>query len=159
MKKEISHFKTEKGSTYIHLIDGRIQRFKETTGKLEDPMNLTVFLPEYNLIKEKAPKKQLEKIGENEHKYLQMISHYVYTSGKKVHAITEKGTRIEKNSELEDTSDKVYLGFGDNKKTDFYIPISKDPKIGRTPYETTLEERDGEWFRTKHLGHKVTSIT
>ncbi|NPE26652.1 hypothetical protein HNV12_01455 [Methanococcoides sp. SA1] len=158
MDNSISSFKTEKGSVYLHLENGRIQRFKAATRKLSEPRDLTVFLPNYEFVKNGAPKKQLQKLGRNEREYMKVLSSSVYGRGNKIHIVDEDGNQIEENQILVKTKKRTFFRFVKDNKAQFYLPVSENPKIGMTPYESTLKEENGEWYRTKHLGHKVIEI-
>lgn len=47
---------TEKGSVYRYLPDGRTQRYKAITNVLNEPMDVMVFVPPWELIKDQYEK-------------------------------------------------------------------------------------------------------
>lgn len=158
----IDYIVTGKGSVYKYLPDGRTQRFKETTGEMNDPQDALVFVPDFEWVKKHASPKLLEKMGDNETLYHEILLEYVQGKGKKNYIVDQKGNRLETNKEIAEaeTKGRVFLTFGDDNNVDFSIPVSTKPEVGFNTFDTRKYKRDdGKGYeRESHLGNKVVEI-
>jgi len=148
---------TEKGSIYTYLDNGKTQRYKAATGETHKPQNVLVFIPNHEWIQDNCPHGQAHLFGENENQYSQKILGYVHLKGRKTHIINESGKRLEDNLSIA-KSEKIIMTFENNGNLDFYMPVSKDPKIGFFTYDTRLYKEGGRTMRERHIGNKVIAI-
>ena len=164
---DIEKVTTAKGSSYKYLDDGRTQRFKKVEGKQYEPQDILVFIPSYEWIIKNNPKGALEKImGEgidNKIKFEQEILSYIQGSKKKVYVINGKGKKLKNNFEISENvknGKQIYITFGDEKKVDFYLPVTNIPKKGFNTFDTRkyFDENTGNWMRERHMGNAVVEI-
>ncbi|HZZ99281.1 MAG TPA: hypothetical protein VFK07_01045 [Candidatus Paceibacterota bacterium] len=160
--KKIRRFKTAMGSVYEYLPDGRTQRFKTVENDKKEPMDQIVFIPPWNLVKDGA-KQNYPKIFENidtEGLYEALLLDYVYKNGKTIRVVDETSKELSNNQEIKDAKKVFILCLDkDNQTNSFYLPVSKEPKIGWNTYDTSkYTGEDGKLYRTKHIGNKVTEI-
>lgn len=153
---------TAKGSVYSYLPDGRTQRFKKATGENFEPMDVMVFVPPWEIIKDKIPHRYTEFFSGvmDEFEYDQLLLSYVHLEGKKVVIVDKNGDQIKTQKEA-DLSERLFLGFIDkiNNKLDFYIPVVKDPRVGFNTFDASYKmEENGLERRWYHLGNKVVDI-
>lgn len=158
MENNIDYIKTEKGSIYTYLEDGRTQRFKKVTGELNVPQDMIVFIPSYEFAEKNCPKEQLSILGENKTQYQQKLLSYIHNHGKKIHVVDKSGRQLEKNSELENTVGSIFLACGDENSVDFFLPVTREPRIGFMTYDTRLYKENGQRMREKHIGNKIVEI-
>ncbi len=160
-KKRVVKFKTEKGSVYTYLPDGRIQRFKTATGALSKPKDVIVFVPPWNLVMDQAKKLYPEVFGVigDEREYDGLLLRYVHAPAYTIHIIDGEGVELLNPSQIA-AAPKVFLAFSDRSKpgSTFTIPVAKEPKIGYSTYDTARFEEDGTMLESKHLGNKVVEI-
>lgn len=154
-------FTTAKGSVYTYLPDGRTQRFKEATGESLDPQDVCVFLPPYEEIYAEAKKRFPEIFAEVDNHILfkQLILDYQNRDGLTIRVTDSKGNEITTNDQLTNVGE-VYMYFIDknNSKNNFYLPVSKEPKIGYNTFDTRIYKEDGQTKKERHLGNKVVDI-
>ncbi|VVB61402.1 Uncharacterised protein [uncultured archaeon] len=157
---EIDFVETAKGSVYKYLPDGRTQRFKKAENKMKEPQDALVFVPPYDWVWKSAPKELIANnaFGENELIYDEILLSYVQGEGKKNYIVDRNGRKLETNKQIAQTNGDVYLTFGDAKKVDFYIPVSKAPKLGWCTYDTRKYMNGAQTMRERHLGNKVVKI-
>lgn len=161
---DIAEVETAKGSVYRYLPDGTTQRFKKVEGRDYEPQSALVYVPDYAWVLEHAPAHILERIGENEVIYTQILLEYIQNprkEEKKVYITDSTGKVIETNQEIWTATGQVYLQFLTKGVTDFSIPVSCKPKIGFSTFDTRKykDEKTNEWMRQRHLGNKVVKIT
>jgi hypothetical protein len=153
---------TAKGSVYTYLPDGRTERFKKATGEHLPPQDALVFIPPWDAIKEQAEKiyPNLFKGIENNTQYEQVLLEYVQRDGHTVRIVDANGKELKTNAEIEQ-AEKAFAYFVDkiDQKNSFHIPISKEPKVGYTTFDTRkFVDEKGETRRERHMGNKVTEI-
>ncbi len=161
--KDIKEVETAKGSTYRYLEDGTTQRFKKAENKEYDPQAALVYVPGYKWVKEHAPPQILEKLGENELIYNDILLEYVQNprkEGKKVYIIDKVGKKIETNAEIQSAEGQIYLAFLTGDTVDFSIPAYHKPEMGFMTFDTRTytDEETGEYMRERHLGNAVVRI-
>lgn len=170
-EKDINYIITERGSKYTFLEDGRTQRFKEATGKLNEPQDILVFIPTYSDLRRLSPQDfDFETIlGRDEGAFLDLIVGYIHGHGKSTAIIDGNGRRLDSYQALQDrtfqyTDGPVFLAFirkiEERVLTDFSIPVARKPKLGYSTYDTRgyVDSTTGEYKREKHTGHKVIEI-
>ncbi len=161
-KKKPVRFKTSMGSVYEYLPDGRTQRFKTATNEQSEPQDTIVFVPPWDLIKEGAHRnypKIFESI-DNEGLYESLLLDYIHQPNHTIRITNREGKELTTSSQIQDT-DRVYICCIDKDRPEdsFYLPVSKEPKVGYQTYDTTkYVGDDGETYRDKHLGNKVVEI-
>jgi len=159
--EEIARVITAKGSEYTYLADGTTQRFKKVAAEINEPQQLLVYVPDYEWVQKYAPKEILQKFGENETMYEQIILEHVHSlAGKKVYMQNSAGEKLDTNDAIRSSKSTPMLGFYRNGTIEFAIPISHTPKIGWSTYDQRyyIDPSDGESMREKHLGNKVVRI-
>ncbi len=161
---DVDSVETAKGSVYRYLPDGTTQRFKKVEGKEYDPQAALVYVPDYAWVKKNASPDMLEKLGENELVYEQVLLEYVqnpYKEGKKVYIVDKEGNKLETNQKIVEVEGPVYLAFLTGDTIDFYIPVAHKPKIGYNTFDTKkyYDQETKQWMREQHLGNKVVKIT
>ncbi len=163
-KKEIDCVITSQGSVYKYLPDGTTQRFKAVEGKEYSPQSAIVFVPDYNTLKKLAPPniKFESMFGENETQYHQILLSYVQGKGKGNHIVTGQGDHLETNVDIDNEQGPIFLTFEDKNKgmVDFFIPVSKEPKIGYLTFDTKkwFDDQSKQLKREQHLGNDVVEI-
>lgn len=160
-KKEIECVITAKGSVYNYLPDGTTQRFKKAENKEYEPQAAIVFVPDYETIKKIAPKDlDVESVfGENDAQYNQILLEKNQTKGSKNYIVNAQGKKLETNEAIQAENGPIFLTFGSEDKVDFFIPVSKEPKIGYYTFDTRkYTNENGEFLRERHIGNKVTEI-
>lgn len=161
-KPKISEVVTARGSIYKYLPDGRTERFKTATQEQNNAQDVLVFIPPYDLVIEQARKLYPEIFRgiENQILYEQLLLEYAQGKGRTIRVVDEKGKELSSNKEVE-LAARAFAYFVDkqNQKNSFFLPISKEPKIGYQTYDTRkYKDADGETYRERHLGNKVTEI-
>lgn len=160
--KKIIRFKTEKGSVYTYLPDGRTQRLKTATGEQLEPEAAIVFIPPLELIKEGALANYPEifKSIENSAIYSQRLLEYIHLPGKTIRITDDKGKEIYTAKEVQEASSVLILFLDrNNPKESFYLPVAKVPKINYLTFDTTkFVGKDGNTYRSKHIGNKIVEI-
>lgn len=168
IRSNVSQIITARWSIYQYLPDGRTQRFKSVEQKLYPPQNAIVFIPDYETLKRVASQPGVRfdmasTLGENELQMLQILLEYVYRTTGRVYICTHAGDKLEHNSDIANHPGQIFLAFGDEKKShmDFYFPVSKEPKIGYHPFDTSKyphPHNPQEHIRERHIGNKIVSI-
>lgn len=155
---------TGMGSVYEYLPDGRTQRFQKATGEMHEPQDTLVFIPPWKLIESQAktiyPKIFNSSGIDNQVQYNQFLLEYAQLKGHTIRVVDEKGKELRSNQDIE-KSGKVFITLIDknNPQDIFYIPVSKEPKIGYLTFDTRKYKNEkGETDRKKHIGNKVTEI-
>lgn len=161
-KKLISEIVTAQGSIYRYLPDGRTQRYKTATEKLETPQDVIAFIPPWEIIQNQAAKLYPEIFGnvKDERQYEQTILPYAQLEGYTMRVIDEKGQELKTNYEVESV-DRAFLSFIDRKnpKKNFTLPIATEPKLGYYTFDTRkFVDDNGETMRERHIGNKVVEI-
>ncbi len=153
--------KTSKGSVYTYLEDGRTQRFKTKTGETREPMDIIVFIPPWEDIKEGAQKNYPEIFGgvENSIQYEQVILEFAQTNGFTIHIVDKDGKVILKNDDLE-KAERAFAHFIDkgNNKNSFFLPVRSNPKIGDYTYDSRYFKDGESVMHEQHIGNKVEEI-
>ena len=161
-KKVLRSVITSKGSEYFYLPDGRTQRFKAITNELNDPQDLLVFIPPFDLIKDHVLKLYPSIFTgiENEVQFNQLLLKYAQFQDKIVRPVDMQGIEIKTNSEARQAG-RVFLDFIDKKnpQDSFFLPVSTEPKLGYYSFDTRkFLNQQGETMRERHKGNKVTQI-
>lgn len=166
LEKEVSNiesFKTEKGSIYSYLPDGRTQRYKTFDRTLHNPSDAIVFVPDYKTSQAMASKDLLNKriFGKDEQEYTKVLLSYMGGSPKSKQAfiINKNGKILTSNKEINTESGNVYFAALNEKGGyDFVLAVSKIPKAGYNAFDMKFLGEDGSKVISRHLGHKVTKI-
>ena len=153
---------TANGSTYTYLNNGKTQRYKKATETLQEPQDLLVFIPPWDKIAEKAKVMYPDIfVGiENEIQFEQLILAYNQKGSGKTIRPSSNGQEVNSSAEIE-RDDLVFLNFIDKitKVVDFTLPTSRKPKMNYSTFDTRkYTGEDGNVFREKHIGSKITSI-
>ncbi len=153
---------TSKGSVYTFLPDGRTQRYKKETGETMEPMDLIVFVPPWNVVKDKVPKLYEKFFGniQSDFEYDQLILQYVHEKDKSIY-VTDQDGKILKTQEEIDSASRVYVACVSKKDVNdgFYLPVVKDARIGFSTLDMKFWIDDkGMEMRVKHLGNDVVDI-
>jgi hypothetical protein len=156
--EDIDFVETLNGSIYRYLPDGSTQRFKKTANKMCEPQDVLVYIPSFDALEEKVPKLLEEMAAETMGMYEQTLLEYVQNSNKKCYIIDKDGNKIKTNEQAFKTQGQLFLTLGDENKTDFYIPVSRIPRIGFYTYDTRKYQENGGWLRERHMGHEVIRI-
>ena len=130
---------------------------------MEAPQDLLVFIPPWKMIEKKAVQLYPEIFSgvENEVQFEQIILEYMEIDGPRTIRPAINGQEV--YSLLEISSDaQVFLNFINKieKKIDFALPTSRDPKLGYTTFDARefIDEKDGKLYKERHIGHKIVSI-
>lgn len=161
-KEKPVRFKTSRGSVYEYLPDGRVQRFKTATQEQLEPQDAIVFIPPWDMVKGGAKKNYPEvfEFIDDEGLYESLLLEHVHSPDFTMRIVDGSGNELLSNAEIQ-SADRVYVSCINRKepKKSFYLPVSKDPKIGYQTYDTTKYiAEDGKTYRNKHLGNKVVEI-
>lgn len=153
---------TAKGSVYTYLSDGRTQRFKAAAGETNEPQDILVFIPPWDLIAEKAKKIYPEHLGgvENETIFQDILLEFAQLEGKTIRIIDESGSLLTTNEAVQ-KAQQVYMALIDKKdsKNSFNIPIGKRAVLGWNTLDTRrYTTPDGHSMHERHMGNKITQI-
>ncbi len=153
-------FTTAKGSTYTYLPDGRTKRFKKATGEEFDPQDICVFVPPWGEIKDEALRLYPQLRGvENEAQFDQVILSHIHEDGFTTRITDRGGNVISRTDELEAADEAfMYLIDKNNPGNSFAIPVSKEPLIGYSTYDSRSYEENGQHKSERHFGNKVVDI-
>ncbi len=156
---DIAGVQTAKGSSYKYLEDGSTQRFKKVENKNYEPQSALVYIPDFNYIKNHVSQEELIKLGDNKGVYEQNLLEYVQGDNKKCYLVNKSGKKIETNQEILEEKGNVYIAFGDENKSDFFIPVSVIPKIGFYTYDfRKYKDEEKGIMRERHMGNQVVKI-
>lgn len=139
----IESFETSQGSVYTVLPDGRTQRFKTATGEQNEPQDLTVFVK--------------FKDAQQEQDFLNGAQNQ--KSGTKVYVIDEQGNRYSKNSDIKGKDVKLALVDEKTGEVLQIVETKQEPTEGYNTYDERRFTEDGQEYREKHIGNKVSKIT
>jgi hypothetical protein len=160
--QKIDSIKTSRGSNYFYLPDGTTKRYKTAEQKEYEPQSAIVFVPDYQTIKKSAPSSFNVNLilGENETQYIQTLLERVQHKGSRNYIVNIDGKKIESNEAIQQEEGQIFLTFGTKDKIDFYLPVSKVPKIGYYTFDTKkyYDAKEGVWKRERHLGNSVLEI-
>lgn len=163
-KPKPNRFVTSHGSVYDYLSDGRVQRFKKVTGETIEPMDVTVFVPQFEHLKLEAQFNNVDAESfcgiKNQSQYDRLL---VFLRRARIVDMAT-GEELMHNNGIEKTFN-VFLSLVDvddehdsNPKT-FHIPVSKEPKLGYIPFETSVhKDKGGKMQRSVHIGHEVVEM-
>ena len=138
----IISFETSMGSIYTVLPDGRTQRFKTVTGEQSEPNDLIVFVK--------------FKDDTQEQRFLRGVQDD--NSGTKVYVIDKEGNKYSKSSDIKDKDVKFVLIDEKTNEVLEIVETKQEPTIGYNVYDERRFTKDGEQYRAKHIGNKVTKI-
>ena len=141
-ESNIISFETSMGSIYTVLPDGRTQRFKTVTGEQSEPNDLIVFVK--------------FKDDTQEQRFLRGVQDN--KSGTKVYVIDEKGNKYSKNADIRGKDVKFVLIDEKTNEVLEIVETKQEPTIGYNVYDERRFTKDGEQYREKHIGNKVTKI-
>ncbi|MEK7631438.1 MAG: hypothetical protein AAB445_01030 [Patescibacteria group bacterium] len=158
LHESIQSVETARGSTYTYLPDGRTQRFKKVEGKEYEPQDALVYVPDFAWVPANAPKESIHMFGENETQYDQLLLSYAQGKGKKVHIVDAKGRILKTNEDIAALDGRLFIACGEGGKADFLIPVSREPIIGWSTYDTRIYTQDEKQMQEQHLGNKVIRI-
>jgi len=98
--------------------------------------------------------------GENETQYAQRLLERTQTEGARNYVVNARGKKLETNQDVQKETGPIFLTFGSEAKVDFFVPVSREPKIGYSTFDTRkfYDEKEGVWKRERHLGNKVVEI-
>lgn len=160
--REIDSVITARGSVYRYLPDGTTQRYKAAEQKEYEPQTAIVFVPNYETIKKSAPPSfNVDAVlGDNETQYEQSLLEKVQGKGSRNYIVNAQGTKLDTKEAIEQETGQIFLTFGTDGKVEFFLPVSKKPKIGYYTFDTKkyYDPQTREWKRERHLGNKVTEI-
>lgn len=157
--KDIKFIETAKGSIYRYRSDGRTERFKKVEGKVYEPQDALVFIPDYDTFVKIAPKQLLEKypLAENPVLYEEILLSYLHEKDKTVRIIDQQGKELKTNREIEQAKGQVFIAFCTKQpefKADFHIPVSKTPRLNFETFDTSYQNGEHQY----HIGNKVVKI-
>ena len=135
----VESFETSKGSVYTILPDGKVERFKTAANEKHEPAELIVFVKFDNSDQEED-----------------FLSAQHRQGGMKLYVIDAEGNIYNKNSEV--AGKNVKLAIIKDNKVLAAIDASTEPKIGYNTFDQRRFEKDGEKYRSTHLGNDVTKI-
>jgi len=160
-EKKPVRVKTARGSVYTYLSDGRTQRYKEATGVLEEPMDILVFIPPWDVIGSEAKKRYPEIFSEvgGDAQFTQDLLQYVQGPEKTIRVGDAQGNVL---SDM-NNSGQLYLYFITRKDgkmhVDFTLPVSREPKIGYSTFDYRENRDEKNMTRPeRHIGNKVVEI-
>lgn len=154
---------TAKGSKYTYLPDGRTQRFKEVTQELNEPQDLLLFIPPWDVVKEKAIKLYPDYFDDEttDQQFLRLLMEYIHTIDKTVMVVDGEGAPLNSFTDIEEGV-RVFIAFVDKQqnKVDFHIPVEPDPRLGWSTFDTRkyVNENDGLTYNERHIGNKVVDV-
>lgn len=165
-KRPIDSFVTAEGSVYTYLEDGRTQRHKKATGKLYEPQDAIVFIPDLTTYKGMAPK-DLDVdafFGDSDAEYCQRMLDAFHHPNSKIYIVTRqdgKTTVLETNAAIAQADSPIYLAFANKDGSiNFALPVSAEPQMGFYTYDTRKyrDEKTGKTVRTGHIGNPIVEI-
>ncbi|MBA3733555.1 hypothetical protein H0W91_04270 [Patescibacteria group bacterium] len=163
-KPKPTEFVTDKGSIYKYLPDGRTQRFKKATNEKLDIQDICVFIPPWDEISIEAKKRFPKILGGvedyNDIMFQQILLDYQNLDGFTIRVMDSKTNEITTSSQLAEAGE-VYMYLIDKNNPDrtFYLPVSKEPKVGYNTFDTRKYIDDkGITTRERHIGNKVVNI-
>lgn len=142
VESNITSFETSKGSIYTVLPDGRTQRFKTATGKQSEATDLIVFI---KFVDDNQEQRFLRGVQDD-------------NSGTKVYVIDKEGNKYSKSSDIKDKDVKFVLIDEKTNEVLEIVETKQEPTIGYNVYDERRFTKDGEQYRAKHIGNKVTKI-
>ena len=153
---------TAKGSTYTYLPDGRTQRFKQATQEMNEPQDLLVFIPPWDLIAEKARKMYPDLLGgiENDLIFQDVLLEFAQLEGKTIRIIDEDGKELTTNEAVQKTK-QAYMACVDKVTPEegFTIPVGKRPVVGWNTLDTRrYKSPDGSGRRERHIGNSIVAV-
>lgn len=158
---DVSVVETSRGSTYRYLPDGTTRRFKLAEGREYEPQQALVYVPDYAWVRSHGRPEVLQKLGESEVQYEQILLIYIHERGRAAYIVDQKGNKVETNEKIAAGEGPVYLALTTSEKPDFFIPVSHKPQIGFSTFDTRtyFDEQRQKMMRETHLGNKVVKIT
>jgi hypothetical protein len=138
----IESFETAMGSVYTVLPDGRTQRFKTAIGKQSEPNDLIVFVKFTD--------------DAQEQRFLRGV--HDDNSGTKVYVIDNQGTKYSKNSDIRGKDVKFALVNPETGVVLETVETKQEPTVGYNTYDERRFTENGDQYRSKHIGNKVTKI-
>ena len=153
---------TAKGSVYRYLPDGRTQRFKQATKEMNEPQDVLVFIPPWDLIAEKAKKMYPELLGgiENDLIFQDILLEFAQLEGRNIRIADENGTQLRTNEAVQKAK-QAYMQCIDRKAPEksFDIPVGKRPAIGWNTLDTRFYKGpDGRAMQERHIGNAVVKV-
>lgn len=161
---DVDTFTTSRGSVYKFLEDGRISRFKTKTNEQNEPQDMIVFIPDFDMLKKLISPETLEKLGQDDEEVLQTVLEYVNGGSFEHHAyiINEENRIVRSKEDLQNAKRLgVILGKSDEGKLkgEVAFPVSRRPRIGFSTFDMSFYKNDnGEERVRRHLGNKVNEI-
>jgi hypothetical protein len=141
-ESNIISFETAKGSIYTVLPDGRTQRFKTATGEQSEATDLIVFI---KFVDDNQNQRFLRGVQDD-------------NSGTKVYVIDKEGNKYSKSSDIKGKDVKFALVDEKTNEVLETVETKQEPTIGYNTYDERRFAKDGEQYRSKHIGNKVTKI-
>ena len=93
---DIAEVRTEKGSIYRYLENGKTKRFKAAENKQYEEQDALVYVPDFAWVSKYAPPGTRERLGENETIYVDILLEYVQNprkDGKKYVLLTKRARK------------------------------------------------------------------
>ncbi|MEK6940068.1 MAG: hypothetical protein AABX31_05045 [Nanoarchaeota archaeon] len=159
VQKGIEHVKTERGSCYYYLPDGRTQRFKKVEGRWYEPQDLLVYVPTRDFLINNGHNESFVKQNHDETGYLNLIKSYLgrRTSKKNICIVDRNGMLVKHSKSLSEIS-SVFALFCSGSEVDFYVPVAKNPRLDFYPFDRNHYGNGNSLSAQSHLGHKVVKI-
>ena len=97
--------------------------------------------------------------GESEFQYFHLLLSYAQGKGKIMQIVDATGRKLQTNEDISALQGRPFLACGEGNKADFLIPVSREPIVGWSTFDTrTYIQEDGKPMLERHLGNKVTRI-
>ena len=135
----IESFETSKGSIYTVLPNGKTQRFKTAANELSEPNDLIVF------VKFKNSKQEQD-----------FLSAQNRQGGQKLYVVDSEGNLYDTNEQVQGKDVKLAI-IKDGKVVET-VETSLEPKVGYNTFDQRRFEKDGEKYRSSHLGNTIVKI-
>ena len=138
-KSDIESFETSRGSIYTVLPNGKTQRFKTAANELSEPNDLIVF------VKFKNSKQEQD-----------FLSAQNRQGGQKLYVVDSEGNLYDTNEQVQGKDVKLAI-IKDGKVVET-VETSLEPKVGYNTFDQRRFEKDGEKYRSSHLGNTIVKI-
>jgi hypothetical protein len=136
---DVKSFETSMGSVYTVLPNGKTQRFKTATGRQSEPSDLIVFVK-----------------FENPQQEQNFLSAQNRENGRKLYVVDSSGNMYDTDEQIKGKD--VKLAIVESGRVIEIAETSLEPKIGYNTFDQRRFEKNGEKYRSTHLGNDVIKI-
>ncbi len=134
MPSGIRTVKTEDGSEYKYLTDGRIQRYDPVEDAYYPPVDILVYIPDYEWIKKNVPKVLRDRYTfDDDDDYSKNILNHLNNIQDLILVVDQDGEEVRERAEMEN-AEKLFLKLVERDEYNkvinkLYIPVAKSPVV------------------------------